>query len=211
MAKEKVKKPFYKKIWFWIIAAIIVIAAVGGGGEESTDTTQTTSGEVTSDQGQEETNSSDAVEEVEKVAEEVTAVKVGEPATVGDVTFTVTGIEETNEISSGNEFIENATTSGKFIIVDVAVKNDKSEAITMNSSHFKLVSGSTEYEPSTDGTVAMAMGADNQFFLEQINPGLEKAGKIVFEVGSDVDVAASILRAQTGFWGTETIEISLAQ
>lgn len=36
MAKEKVKKPFYKKWWVWLIAVIIIGAATSGG-EESTD------------------------------------------------------------------------------------------------------------------------------------------------------------------------------
>ena len=35
--KEKVKKPFYKKWWVWVIAVIIVFA-IFGGGEDTTET-----------------------------------------------------------------------------------------------------------------------------------------------------------------------------
>jgi flagellar biosynthesis GTPase FlhF len=36
MAKEKVKKPFYKKWWVWVLA-IIIIGAANSGGKDSTD------------------------------------------------------------------------------------------------------------------------------------------------------------------------------
>ena len=75
----------------------------------------------------------------EPVEEEVKQAKIGEPSTVGDVTFTVNGVEETTEIKSGNEFLENATTSGKFIILDVTVKNGKKEAITIDLISLKLL------------------------------------------------------------------------
>ena len=56
----------------------------------------------------------------------------------------------------------------------------------------------------------MAMGdAMDDFFLEQINPNLEKRGKVVFEVGADVNVANAVLQAQTGLFGTESTQISL--
>lgn len=35
--KAKVKKPFYKKWWFWVIVAVIIIGAIGSSGDE-TDT-----------------------------------------------------------------------------------------------------------------------------------------------------------------------------
>ena len=52
---EKVKKPFYKKWWVWLIAIFIIFAAAGGGGEESaksvagTDTEGTSSPEKRTD------------------------------------------------------------------------------------------------------------------------------------------------------------------
>ncbi|KKE77721.1 DUF4352 domain-containing protein [Bacilli bacterium] len=209
MAKEKIKKPFYKRIWVWVLA-IIVIFAIASGGEDDTDAANTNdaSKEVTN-QTTEEKAGKEAVEPAE---EEVKAAKIGEPSTVGDVTFTVNGVNETNEISSGNEFIENATTSGKYIILDITVHNAKNEAITIDSSFFKIIADGTEYDPTTDGNVMMAMGdAMDDFFLAQVNPNLEKSGKVVFEVGADVDVDSALLRAQTGAFGTETTEISLSK
>ncbi len=118
-------------------------------------------------------------------------------------------MEETSEIDSGNEFIENATTDGKYVIADVTIQNDKDESLTIDSSYFSISAGGAQYDPITDGEVLMAMSEEDDFFLEQINPGLSKRGKVVFEVPKDVELASTTLHAQTGFFGTESIEINL--
>lgn len=215
MSKEK--KPFYKKFWFWLLVIIVVIIIATSGGDDENDTsdnandnTETT--DTTNDNGEEGTNEGNTDEAAEEDTGTKTA-KIGEAATTGDVTFTVNDVEESTEIQSGNEFIENATTSGKFVIVDVNVKNGKNEAITINSSFFKIITDDgVEYDPSTNVEVTMALGdAATDFFLEQINPNLDKTGKVVFEVAGDVDLSKTVLRAQTGFFGTESIDISLAK
>jgi hypothetical protein len=218
MAKEKVKKPFYKKWWVWTIAVIIIAAATSGGEEEpvetasaDVDTEQTDSNEAATDEATAEEKEEPKKEEEKK--DEVKTAKIGETATVSDVGFTVESVEETNEIDSGNEFIENATTEGKFVIVTAKIENGKKEALTIDSSYFKIkTSDDVEYEPTTDGEVIMAMGdGAGDFFLQQINPGLSKSGKVVFEVPADFNLAETVLYCQTGFFGTESIEISLSE
>lgn len=42
MSKEKVKKPIFKRVWFWILVVVVVFAAIGalgGGGDSSGETT----------------------------------------------------------------------------------------------------------------------------------------------------------------------------
>lgn len=202
MGKEKVKKPFYKKWWVWLLAIIVVIAFAGGGEESSTK--EETAENVAATENKKEKSQEDTKDEV-KVA------GIGEKATISDVSFTVNGIEETSEIKSGNQFIENATTEGKFIIADVSIENGQKEALTINSSFFMIkTEDDTTYEAVSSGEVMMAMGDEGtDFFLEQINPGLSKSGKVVFEVPADLDVSSAVLHCQTGFWGTESIEINL--
>lgn len=70
MAREKVKKPFYKKVWFWILAVIIVVGISGSLGSndnatvvannETKENTQTTN-ETQNDQAQEETKEEKSV------------------------------------------------------------------------------------------------------------------------------------------------------
>jgi len=123
----------------------------------------------------------------------------------------VTNAKSTGKIESGNEFTEDATTSGKFVILDMKIKNNKKEALTIDSSYFKIkTQDGTTFEPVTSGEVMMAMGPDaNDFFMTQINPGLSKSGKVVFEVAKDMKLENTVLQAQTGFFGTESIEINL--
>ena len=206
MKREKVKKPIYKKWWFWLILIVIIGTALSGGEDNKTIA------DAGNEQSQESAAPVDEQPQEPETPVEVAAVKIGVPATIADVSFTVNSVEETQEISSGNEFIENATTEGKFVIVDVTVKNEKKEALTINSSYFKLfTSEGVEYEPNTDGKVMMAMMDEEDFFLQQVNPGLSKTGKVVFEVGADLDLNTTVLKGQTGFWGTEAVEISLVQ
>ncbi len=197
MAKEKVKKPFYKKWWVWVLAVIIIGSIATGGGEDSAEPANADpASEVKAD----DSTKKDAGKKEKK--EEPKTAGIGETATVADVGFTVEAAEETNEIDSGNEFVENAKTDGKFVILDVKIDNGKKEALTINSSFFKIKAGDVEYEPNTDGKVMMAMGDDmGDFFLEQINPGLSKSGKVVFELPADVDLSKKLLHCQTGAFG----------
>ncbi|SFJ43830.1 protein of unknown function [Halobacillus dabanensis] len=213
MAKEKKsKKPFYKRIWVWVLA-VIIIGAVATGGDEEDTASDNGGNDAEATEANAEASSTDEGGEEESSEEntETKTAKIGEPSTVDDVTFTVTDVRETSEIDSGNEFIENATTSGKFVLVNVTVKNEKKDALTIDSSYFKLNAGGSEYDPTTSGEVTMALSSEDDFFLTQVNPGLEKSGTIAFEVGKDVEVSEAILKASPGFWGTVSTEIQLSE
>lgn len=178
------------------------------------DSSQTENSETNTESAAEKESQEKPEEEAQEQTEEeekANAFEIGDVAVVGNVGFQVQEVNTTEVIDSGNEFIENATTSGKFLLIGVGVTNDKEEAITIDSSYFKLKTNSgTTYDPTTSGTVMMAMGNNaSDFFLTQINPGLSKAGWVIFEVPKDLEVKTTVLQCQTGFWGTETVEILL--
>lgn len=210
MAKEKKKKSIFKRWWFWVIIAIIVIAVIPTNDNEQAGTDSDTESNV-EENNNNDSNSPNNENTNDNESDDIEEVKIGEPAEIADVIFIVDAVEETDQISSGNEFIDDVTTSGKFVILDVTVENNKNDSITINSDFFTIFTDDgKEYDVSSDGEVMMAMGdAMNDFFLTKINPGLSKSGKVVFEVGADVDVSKSTLEAQTGFWGTETVEVKL--
>ena len=186
---SKPKKPFYKKWWFWVIAVIIVGAVASGGAGGGADT-------ATAPASGDKTDSAPAAEAV-KVA------KIGDALKVGDLVFTVKDAGLTKELKSplGNK-------KGNWMVVTVAVKNESKEAVTIDSSFFKLLEGDgTTYE--TDSDNLMYLDAEQNFFLEQINPKLEKTGKILFAIPDGVKDLK--LQVQTGAFGTETGEISLAK
>lgn len=203
MAKEKVKKPFYKKWWVWLLAVIIIGAAASGGEEDTADPASTEPKAEEKETASEETAADTTTEE--SVEEEVTLAGLNQPLKVGDVTFTVSGKSTATEV--GGEFGQKA--QGTYFILDVSVKNEGKEAITTDSSFFKLVAGDVQYE--ADGVADVYVNESNSgFFLQQINPGLENKGKIVFDVPAEVASNPElILNVQTGLFGTEQGQISL--
>lgn len=206
MKKAKVKKPFYKRVWVWVLGGIVVINIFSGG----EDTTETASTEPAKTEQTQKDPKQEAAPKTE-VEEAAPSYGIGKEATVADVGFTVTNVQETKVIESGNQFIDNATTDGKFVLVNVSIKNGQKDALTILDSYFKIKVNGAEYDASTSSEVSMAMSVKNEdsFFLEQINPGLSKSGTVVFELPADADVSKAVLQCQTGAWGTEMIDINL--
>lgn len=82
----KVKKPIYKRIWFWIVLVVLVIA-IGG---------VATSG---SDNGGEKVEQKSSAKTKEKESDKF--YKIGDTVQVGDVEYTLKHVELTDE---RNEF-----------------------------------------------------------------------------------------------------------
>lgn len=208
MAKEKVKKPIFKRWWFWVII-IIVIGSIATNGDEETTKTASTEPKKEETATKETKSEEPATEEKkEEPKEEVKISGLGEPTKVGDVVFTASGTSTAASVGPEG-FGQKA--QGTYLIVDVAVKNEGKEAITSDSSFFKLTVGDIEYE--ADATADIYINeAGGGFFLQSINPGLENKGKIVFDVPADVVESKDlVLNVQTGFFGTETGQIKLSK
>lgn len=201
-AGSKPKKPFYKKWWFWVIVVIVVIVALtGGGGGDTGATTSGTTPSGSSDSTAAAGNSgSDSDGEV---AEEPQVAKIGDTIDVDELAFTVNDVATTTKLSS--VFGEK---TGNWIVVTVTIKNNSKEAVTIDSSFFKLVeSDGTTYETDSDGL--MYIDQEDSLFLEQINPKLEKQGKVLFAIPESA--TDFVLQVQADGLGIHTGEISLAK
>lgn len=113
----KVKKPFYKKVWFWILIVIVVVivgGSLGGSDDKSANDNGGTKVESTSSSS-------------EKKASD-TFYKVGDTVKVGDVTYTLNSVELTDE---RNEFEE--TQPAQVVKVTYTVKNDGDEDIPVGT------------------------------------------------------------------------------
>lgn len=180
---------------------LMTIAALAfGGGEESASTTTETAAPA------EEATETEAVEEeateeaaAEPAKEEV--VGIGQEVQVGDVFFMVN--EVTNATNVGGEY--GATAQSQYTIVNVTVRNEKNEAVTVDNNFFKLLSGERTYD--SDGTAGIYANEDADFFLTSVNPGVSLTGNVVFDVPADLE--SPQLQVQTGFFGTETGVINL--
>jgi hypothetical protein len=163
---DKVKKPIFKRWWFWVLA-IIVIFAFSNGGDDSAETTSTESTE---------TKAADKKEEKK-------AFGLNQEVAVGKFAYTVKSVEEQKELKM--EYMDTLKTDGKFVIIEVVVKNGDKEARMIDGEMFRLVEGDgTEYETTTDADMYINNG-DIGFFLQEVNPKMSKTGKIAFEVPAE--------------------------
>lgn len=130
---------------------------------------------------------------------------VGQTFKVGDVEYTVNSLSQTNTV--GDEFL-NETASGVFLLVNITIKNNGDEALSVSDDFFKLYKGKTESK--SDSTAAIYANDDNSFFLEEINPGNSLTSNVVFDITPEVVSDPALqLQVQTGFWGTETGLVNL--
>ncbi|NQN65688.1 DUF4352 domain-containing protein [Streptococcus suis] len=188
------KKPFYKRIWFIVLVGLFVIgglqSVLGGRSNSSTSSNQATS---TTSQTTTETSASSS-----EKSEEVTY------SIVGDVLYIVNSKEVTTNV--GGEF--GKTANGVFLVLNVTVKNNGKEAITVTDDFFTLLKGDVEYK--SDSTAGIYANQDAKFFLTEVNPENSVTGNVVFDITEETANDPSIqLRVQTGFWGTETGVINL--
>lgn len=180
---EKVKKSIFKKWWFWAIIVVVLIAFASSGDDKSTQTTTQNAGKTTQQQ-------------TEKT------YKVGDSVQVGKLTYKVNSVQKLQQV--GSEYL-NKKANGIFVVANISVTNNDTEARTLDTNMFQLKQGSTTYNCSGDATIYA--NDQNNFFLQEINPNLTITGVAVFDV--PVDAASLSLVVQNSFWGTSTENIDL--
>ncbi|WP_430612482.1 DUF4352 domain-containing protein [Enterococcus sp. DIV0876] len=111
----KVKKPFYKRVWFWIVVVILVAGiggVLGGGDVNKNGGTKVEADGTTSESQKDSVESSSSVEEI-------SFYSVGDTVKVGDAEYTLTGVELTDE---RNQFDE--TNPAEVVKISYTVKNN---------------------------------------------------------------------------------------
>lgn len=190
-----------------VLGALIGVFA--GGGDEAADTATPDTAAPAVETPAEEAPAEEAPPVEEAAAE--TEVGIGTALEVGDVTFTVNSKETAAQVGPS---VLPETASGKYVVLDVVFKNNGNEAVTVDSSFFKLKQGEKTFEADAMASMSANQGEDgtlaNAFFLEEVNPGSEISGKVAFDVAPDIADAADLtLQVQSGFFGTETGTINL--
>jgi hypothetical protein len=170
---------------------------LASGGDSTSD--KGASGNVASDQVQENTTTSEVAPEA---ASEPTAetYKVGDKVVVGDRAYTITDVRTASSV--GDDFTKQ-TASGIFVIVTMTVENIGKESSTMSSSDAKIIdSEGRTFESDTEAWSALK----ENILLKQIQPGLPVTGQTIFDVPKGI---TANLQVSEGIWGTDTKLISL--
>ena len=179
------------------IFVLFFIVALLSGGDSTSD--KGASGNIASDQVQENTTTSEAVPEAASVPTAET-YKIGDKVVVGDRAYTITDVRTASSV--GDDFTKQ-TASGIFVIVTMTVENIGKESSTMSSSDAKIIdSEGRTFESDTEAWSALK----ENILLKQIQPGLPVTGQTIFDVPKGI---TANLQVSEGIWGTDTKLISL--
>lgn len=160
----KVKKPFYKRFWFWVLAVIVVFIAAGAlGGDSDTDGKP----KKVDSTSQSETAASETTEEE--------TFKVGDTASIEGYEIKVNSVE----YQDGSEYNQPAE-GKKFVIINITITNNTDEKQSFNPLDYSLnedgVSSSTGFTYA-DGVESLSSG--------DLDKGASVTGNLVGEANPD--------------------------
>lgn len=205
------------KILLWVLGIILILGVIGAMLGEDTENQQAEpASSIQTEEVETETDSESATEQEVEATEEDReegnneVYGIGDYVEVGKLAYTVHSVETTNILESDNQFIDPATTDGQFVIVEIEAFNNDSETRMVDSSMFKLIDDQgREFNTSTDTDVMMVLDESLNLFLQDINPGISKTGKLVFELPNDVSSYELQVSSGFGFAGGEYATIKL--
>ncbi|WP_290748221.1 DUF4352 domain-containing protein [Exiguobacterium sp. UBA3968] len=126
---------------------------------------------------------------------------------VGKLTYVVNDVKMVDTLSN---VLGEKKTSGQFLVIDLTILNGDKEERFVDSNMFKVNVGDTEY--SADTELDLYANEDGMgFFLETINPNIEKTGNIVFELPKQVKNPKLEVSSGFGWAGGQSKEIQLTR
>ena len=146
----------------------------------------------------------DAVEEGGTEKKEEKVAKIGDPARDGMFEFTVQKVK-CGVSKVGNDFL-NEKAQGQFCLVTVKVANIGKEPRTFTDSNQKAF-GADGAEYATNAVAGMYANEKNETFLNEINPGNQVTGVLVFDIPKNATLAKIELH-DSAFSGGVTVELS---
>lgn len=173
-----------RRTWPWILLGmaiflVVVFSCMAGGGEEGESTSGAEGGNVAEEEG-------------------ARTVGMGEAGEVSSWIVTVNSTETVADVGDG--YVQDQA-QGEFVIVDMTVENSGGEATYFDESALSLI--------DADGNEHSAgyVPGDDDFFLEQINPGNQATGRAAFDVPEGTEPAA--LKVEDVWSLDEPLEIRL--
>jgi hypothetical protein len=161
------------------IFALIVVGGIFGGGKSGTGATSPTVTAAPAANG-------DATQAAPAKAE-AAPPKVGVEVRDGKFAFTVVKVE-TGLPTIGSDFTK-STAQGSYVLVHLKVRNIGDKAQLLSDSSQKLIDAQGR-KFDADTSAAIMSLENNQTFLNNINPGNEVTGTLVFDVPAGVELAA---------------------
>lgn len=155
--KNSNKKNFYKKWWFWVIIAVVAAIIIGAAA------------------GSADGNAGDEIQDYENVNSSEAWYICDNATNSSDIVFKVNSVQNTQFVGSG---ILSESTSNNFAIVNISISNNSDKPFSANPNNFNLVLNGKKYNYHS-ATYYLDNGMSS---VDDINPGITKTYRIVFEV-----------------------------
>jgi len=107
--------------------------------------------------------------------------RVGQTANVANVTWKVSDAFLTNQLNSSF----GTHKRGRFVVIDFTFTNNRNEEVTLDPELHMILKDSQGREFGTDVDAYEFMPTDLNIFLEPVNPGVSKTGRVIYQVGAD--------------------------
>ena len=192
-----------KKATKMIIGGLVVFGIIGACSDTDVEDTKEEE-KVVQEEKQEEKQEQEVKEEVkeEVIVEEEKLPTVGEVAEAKKYSLVVNDFYETDMINSNNMFIDNVTTEGKFVVVNVTITNKEDKPNTYSDMDLTLKSGDSTYSATNNFDIQVIL-TDEYLSYQQVNPGMSITATVVFEIPADLEH----YQLHMGYFDTVDIEL----
>lgn len=141
--------------------------------------------------------------------EDAKIYKVGEEGASGNWSIKVLEVKETDTVQAGNSS-DNITTSQKFVVVKLQMKNISKQPAQYSPKEFALGNTKDKSQYTINDNAFHAMGAANQNetiynkngefigVYDDINPNMTKQTYISFEVNKELNISDCVLMNKNG-------------
>lgn len=179
----KAKKPFYKRVWFWLLVIVVVFIGLGsmGGGSDSSSSSKSSKATTTK-------KKVDPLKKVYSVGQ--TASYKGYEVKVNSISF-----------NKGDDM--NTPDSGKqYVIANVTITNKTKESQDYNQFDFQLNADGNNTDFDEINT-----NVDNTLSSGSLDKDASVTGNLVGQ--ANVNANKLQLRYKTSFWNDQTVKFNL--
>ncbi len=166
-----VKKPVYKKWWFWVIVVFVLMVFARMGNDKNTE--KVSSKDIFS--------SEELSEEQEKI------YNLGDKIVFEDSEWVVSSAKDRgSKMNSRNSFVDPAVTSGKFIMVSFGITNKTNKEERIMFTPVIVDAKGREFQDYDKQSFYLPEGAKS-LTMESLPSGMEKQFTAIYEVPADAE------------------------
>jgi hypothetical protein len=130
--------------------------------------------------------------------------RVGQTAQVANVTWKVSDAFLTNQLNSSF----GTHKRGRFVVIDFTFTNNRNEEVTLDPELHMTLKDHEGREFGTDPDAYEFVPTDLDIFLEPVNPGVSKTGRVIYQVPADA-TGFTLKLDDVEFWEDKSAVFSL--